>query len=218
MARPRGPLPPRISAPDLPDPLEAVRGLARHADLLGARVEDLAEEVDAAHARLSECAVAEASVSRLDLTGASLTDVLFDGLRATEVVARDARWRNVLVTEGRIGTLDLSGAELDSVELRGLRIDYLSLRGARLADVLLTGCSIGTLDLPLATVSRTAFADSRADEVETDGLRAEHLDLRGLEALAFTRPESLRGATLSSRQAELFASAFAAALGIEVQD
>lgn len=218
MVRARTPLPPRISAPDLPRQLEAVHGLERGADLLGSAVGGLEGEVDAAHARLSECTVAEASVARLDLTGATLTDVLVDGLRATEVVARDARWRNVLVAGGRVGTLDLSGAELDSVELRGVRIDYLSLRGATVSDLLVTDCVIGALDLPLATLSRVGFDRSRADEVATDGMRAEHLDLRGLEALAFTRPDALRGATLSPRQVELFATAFAAALGIDVQD
>lgn len=218
MARARGPLPPRISAPDLPRQLDAVAGLERRADLVGARIEGLEGEVDAAHSQLSECAVAEASVSRLDLTGAVLGDVEISQLRATEVVARESRWRGVRVTGGRIGTFDLSVAEVANVELRGLRIDYLSLRGATVSDLLIADCTIGALDLPLATLSRVRFDDSRADEVANDGARAEHVDLRGLEVLSFTRPDALRGATLSSRQVELLAPALALALGIDVQD
>jgi uncharacterized protein YjbI with pentapeptide repeats len=218
MARARGPLPPRVSAPDLPSDLETVRGLSRHVDLLGARIEGLEGDVDAAHSIIAECTVAEASASRLDLTAATLTDVAISELRATEVVAREARWRNVLVAGGRLGTLDLSGAELDSVELRGVRVDYLSLRGASVRDVLVADCSITTLDLPMATLSRVRLEGSRADEVETEALRAEHVDFRGLEALALTRPESLRGVTLSPRQVELFAASFATALGIDVHD
>ncbi|MEU1970553.1 pentapeptide repeat-containing protein [Microbacterium sp. NPDC019599] len=217
MVRPRGPLAPRTSAPDLPSALESVSGLERRADLVGARIHDLADETDAAHTRLTECAVDAASVSRLDLTGATLIDVDIAELRATELVARNATWRTVRLTGGRIGTLDLSGAELSGVELRGIRIDYLSLRGAQASDVLVSGCSIGAVDLPLATLSRVAFADSRADEVETQGLKAEHVDLRGLEALAFTRPDTLRGTTLSERQVETLAVSLALALGIDVR-
>lgn len=218
MVRARGPLPPRLSAPDLPRVFESVDGLGPRADVLGARVVSLEGHVDAAHSALSESVIAEASVDSLDLTGASLADVEIATLRATELLARDGRWRNVAVIGGRIGTLDLSGAELDSVELRGLRIDYLSLRGAKVRDVLVADCVIGTLDLPLATLSRVRFDGSRADEVDSDGLRAEHTDLRGLEALLFGRPGALRGVTLTHRQVELAAADFARALGIDVQD
>ena len=58
----------------------------------------------------------------------------------------------------------------------------------------------------------------RADEVDADGLRAEHADLRGLDAVSFGRPDSLRGVTLTHRQVELAATDFARALGIDVQD
>ena len=218
MARPRGPLAPRISAPDLPAALESVFGLERRADLVGARIRDLSGEVDAAHAELLECAVDAASVSRLDLTGATLTDVEIGELRAVEVIARNGRWRSVRVTGGRIGTLDLSVSELGAVELRGVRIDYLSLRGANATDLLVADCVIGSLDLPLATLSRVAFTGSRADEVESDGLRAEHVDLRGLDTATFTRPDTLRGTTLSEGQVAALAVPLALALGIDVRD
>jgi uncharacterized protein YjbI with pentapeptide repeats len=194
-----------------------VFGLERRADLVGARIRDLLGEVDAAHAELTECAVDAASVSRLDLEGATLTDVEIGELRATEVVARNSRWRSVRMTGGRIGTFDLSGSELGGVELRGLRIDYLSLRGAKATDILVADCVIGSIDLPLATLSRVAFLGSRADEVESDGLRAEHVDLRGLDALSFTRPDTLRGTTLSEVQVAALAVPLALAAGIDVQ-
>ena len=218
MARPRGPLPPRIAPPDLPAALESVFGLERRADLVGARIRDLSGETDAAHAQLTECTVDAASLSRLDLTGATLTDVDIDELRATEVVARNSRWRSVRMTGGRIGTFDLSGAELGGLELRGIRIDYLSLRGATATDVLVADCVIGSIDLPLASLSRVAFTGSRADEVDSDGLRAEHVDLRGLDALAFTRPDTLRGTTLSESQVQALAVPLAVAAGIDVRD
>ena len=76
----------------------------------------------------------------------------------------------------------------------------------------------GSLDLPLATLSRAAFTGSRADEVESDGLRAEHVDLRGLDTATFTRPDTLRGTTLSEGQVAALAVPLALALGIDVRD
>ncbi len=214
--RSEGPIPPRESAPDLPAHLDETGTLTRHADLVAARITGLSGEVDAAHSRLAECAVVAASVDRLDLTGATLSDVRVTDLRATEVVARDGRWRNVEISGGRIGTLDLMRAELEGVSFTGVRIDYLSLPSATIADLLFTGCDIGTLDLPDARVERIAFADCRADEADTRGLRARDLDLRGVELLAITDPAGLRGATMTARQAELHAEAFAAALGLRI--
>ena len=57
-------------------------------------------------------------------------------------------------------------------------------------------CVIGALDLPQATLTRVRFEDSRADEVDTRGLRAEHLDLRGLEAVSYTDPPACAGDAL----------------------
>lgn len=218
MAQRSHPLPPRLSPPDLPPHLEDGPPPARGGDFFQVQWASLAEETDAAHAALTECALSGASVERLDLTGATLVDVEVRDLRATTLIARSSRLRRVRITGGRIGTLDLADAEIDEVELRGVRIDYASLAAARIADLLIADCTIGTLDLPQATVARMAFADSRAEDVDTRGVRAKDLDLRGLEAVSYLDAGSLRGATLSSRQVEYLAPALAAALGIRVLD
>lgn len=212
-----GPAAPRISSPDLPDELEAVSALAPHVDLLGTRIVGLEGAVSGAHARLSECSLATASVDRIDLTGAALTDVEIEDLRAAELVARSGRWRNVRIAGGRIGTVDLAASELDSVELHGVRIDYLSLSQATAADLLVRDCVLRTVDLPLATLARVRFEGCRADEVDTRGLTLRDLDLRGLEAMSFTDPTALRGATLDARQVGLLALDLARALGIDVR-
>lgn len=213
-----GPSAPRVSPPDLPADLERVTSVAPHDDLLGVMIAGLAGTVSGAHAHLTECAIAEASVDRLDLTGATLTDVELDDVRAAELTARTGWWRNVRIAGGRIGTLDLSSAELDSIELHGVRIDYLSLAQARVGDVLLRDCVLRTVDLPNATLSRMRFEGCQADEVDTRGLTLRDLDLRGLEAVSFTDPAALRGATLSLRQIGLLAGDLARALGIDVRD
>ncbi|UYK41459.1 pentapeptide repeat-containing protein [Microbacterium terricola] len=216
--RSTGPLPPRSAAPDLPRVLEDADGWRPHADLQQVRLAGLTGDVDLAHARLTECVVATASVDRLDLSGATLVDVEVEEPRATAIAAGSGRWRSVRVTGGRIGTLDLARAELEAVELRGVRIDYLALTQATVRDLLIVDCTIGTLDVPFARLERVSVEDSRADEVDTRELRAKDLDLRGLDALAYTDPTALRGATLSARQVAELADAFAAALGIDVRD
>jgi uncharacterized protein YjbI with pentapeptide repeats len=216
--RQTSPHPPRSAIPDLPGRIHDVVGLADRADLFQSRILGLSGSVDARHSQLSECVIAPASVDRLDLTGTSMVDVEVEKLRATEMIARSGRWRSVRITGGRIGTLDLADAELDAVELREVRVDYLTLGGARVSDLLVAGCRIRALDLPNAKVERASFVDCTADEVDTRGLRAQHLDLRGLDALQYLDPTSLRGATLAERQAVDLGPAFARALGIQLAD
>lgn len=218
MPGPSAPRAPRLSAPDLPPRLEDGPPPSRSGDAFRVRWTAMDPVTDAAYASLTECALAGASVERLELTGATLVDVDVRDLRSTTLTGRGARLRRVRITGGRIGTLDLADADLDEVELRGVRIDYLSMGGARVADVLIAECTIGTLDMPQARVARMAFPDSRADEVDTRGLRAEDLDFRGLEAVSYPDAASLRGATFSPRQIEQLAPALAAALGIRVRD
>ncbi|HYJ49440.1 MAG TPA: pentapeptide repeat-containing protein [Microbacterium sp.] len=218
MADPPLPLPPQVSAPDLPPRLEEGPLPARGGESFQMGWTALNAETDAAHARITECEICEASVDRLDLTGATLIDVEVRALRATTLTARSARLRRVRIVGGRIGTLDLADADLDEVELRGVRIDYVSLAAARISDLLVADTTLGTLDLPQATVSRVAFTDCRADDVDTRGIRAKDLDLRGLEAVSYLDPGSLRGAALSARQVEHLAPALARALGIRVID
>lgn len=212
-----GPRPPHPSDPDLPRDLDTVTSLVRHDDIVGARIVDVTGDVDAAYARIAECVFAPATLDRLDLRGATLVDVEIEDLRATSLLATDGSWRAVRLRGGRIGTLDLSRARADRVELRGARIDYLTLGQAEANDILFTGCSLGALDVPLAKLERVRFEDCRVDEVDSRELRARDLDLRGLEALAYTDPASLRGATLSARQTELLSDSFATALGIDVR-
>lgn len=219
MARPpAGVLAPRISAPDLPDRLDEVGALAAGDDVVQARVTGLRGDVDAARLTLTESVVSDADTDRFDLTLARLADVDIDAPRATELIASRGSWRNVRITGGRIGALDLGRADLHSVELRGVRIDYLALGEADVSDLLVADCTIGTLDLPGATLARVRFERTRADEVDTRELRASHVDLRGLDAVAYTSPAGLRGATLAPRQVELLAADLATAFGIDVRD
>src|SRR5687768_11396004 len=101
------PQPPRVSPPDLPARLQLAAGLQAHEDHFQLQITDLEPRTDAAHAALTECTVAAASVDRLDLTGATIVDVAIDELRATTLIGREARLRRVRITGGRIGTLDL---------------------------------------------------------------------------------------------------------------
>ncbi|MCR2801000.1 hypothetical protein QNO21_06720 [Microbacterium sp. zg-Y818] len=212
------PRPPRQALPDLPPRLSAGTTLGRRSDVSQTRIEGLTGDVDAAHARLVECVLGASAVDRLDLTGATLIDVAIEELRATTVAAISGTWRSVAITGGRVGTLDLSRAQMDAVEVRGARIDYLALGQAVVADLLIADCVIGSLDLPGATLERVRFEESRADDVDTREMRATDLDLRGLQALGYTDPAALRGATLAPHQASALAESFAAALGVQVRD
>lgn len=205
-----------MSSPDLPRVLEPAETLTGHDEVIGARLAPLYGDVDASFGRIAECAIPDADLDAFTLTGASLRDVLISGIRATRLIAPGSAWRTVTIDGGRLATLELSGAELDSVEFRGLRIDYANLALATLSDVRFIDCRFASLDLPEASLDRVQFSGCHADEVDSRSLRSKNLDLRGLEALSFTDPAGLSGATLSPRQIEHHAASFAAALGIRV--
>ncbi|MGX1931588.1 pentapeptide repeat-containing protein [Microbacterium resistens] len=216
MARtPASPVAPRVSPPDLPSVL-APAAPARRADLVAARL-DLRGEVDLAHATLEQCALS-ADADAVDLTGATLLDVDVSDARIASLGFRNATVRRLRLTRGRIGTLDLSGAHVSELELRDLRIDYLTLGGATAHDVLVVDTSIRTLDVPQAELARVRFEGCRSDEVDTRGLRASDADLRGLDALAYTDTNSLRGITLTAFQVQQLAPVLAAGAGILVTD
>ena len=209
------PVAPRVSPPDLPDDLDDAEP-RRGADRIAARL-DLAGSADLAHSSLEQC-VLTGDVETLDLTGATLLDVDMRDVRAASAPLRNASVRRLRITGGRIGTLDLSGARIDELELRDVRIDYLNLGGAKAADVLISASMIRTLDMPQAELTRVAFDDCRSDEVDPRGLRATDVDLRGLDAIAFTDTNSLRGTTLTTFQVQQLAPVFAAGVGIQVRD
>ena len=206
---------PRVSAPDLPEHLEAAAP-RRGADLLAARI-DAIGTADLAHSSLEQCVIA-ADADLLDLTGATLLDIEMRDVRAASMTMRNTNVRRLRITGGRIGTLDLSGARIDELELHDLRVDYLNLGGAKAHDIIVTDSAIRTLDLPQAELTRVRFENSRSDEVDPRGLRAKDVDMRGLDAMAFTDANSLRGVTLTTFQVQQLAPVFAAGIGIQIRD
>ena len=216
MARtPESPVPPRITAPDLPPVLDPATP-ARSGDLIAARL-DLTGTVDLAYATLEQCVVS-ADAESVDLTGATVIDVDMSGARIASLRMRDTGVRRLRIGGGRIGTLDLSEARISELELRDVRIDYLNLGAAKATDVEISGCAIRTIDMPQAELTRVRFAATTSDEVDPRGMRAKDLDLRGLDALAYLDAHSLRGATLTSFQVQQLAPVIAAGLGIQVKD
>lgn len=216
MARtPESPVPPRITAPDLPPVLDPATP-ARSGDLIAARL-DLTGTVDLAYATLEQCVVS-ADAESVDLTGATVIDVDMSGVRIASLRMRDTGVRRLRIGGGRIGTLDLSEARISELELRDVRIDYLNLGAAKATDVEISGCAIRTIDMPQAELTRVRFAATTSDEVDPRGMRAKDLDLRGLDALAYLDAHSLRGATLTSFQVQQLAPVIAAGLGIQVKD
>ncbi|MEV4775069.1 pentapeptide repeat-containing protein [Microbacterium sp. LWH12-1.2] len=208
------PVAPRVTAPDLPEDL-APATPARRADLLAARLE-IAGSADLAYASLEQCVVT-ADADTVDLTGATILDVAMTDMRVASLKLRNSGIRRLRITGGRIGTLDLSGARIAELELRDVRIDYLNLGTARAEDLEVTGCSIRAIDMPQAELTRVRFTSTRSDEVDPRGMRATHVDLRGLDALAYLDANSLRGTTLTEFQVQQLAPTIAAGLGIQIK-
>ncbi|HBO53844.1 MAG TPA: pentapeptide repeat-containing protein [Janibacter terrae] len=171
--------------------------------------------VNLAGAELTEVLFEGVGADDVDLTGARLREVSFAGVRFTSLRAVRGDWQDSQLS-GRLGVVDGHGARWRSVMLTGCKVDLLSLRGAEVEDLLLRDCRVDELDLSGARVNRVRLESTRVGTLEAAELRSDHLDLRGAEIERFVNLASLRGALVTPDQVVSWAPLLADALGLRV--
>ena len=173
---------------------------------------------DLTGATFAECALEDVTAHTTILQHARLLETRIERLHAPVLDATRSTWRDVELSGSRIGALDIYDAEIRSTRLTGTKIDWINLRSSRIEDVLFEDCTIEELDLGGVTASRVAFVNCRAGSLALAHAHLTDVDLRGLEIGALGNLEGLSGATLDTRQVIDLAPAFAAHLGIRVED
>ncbi len=219
MARTSRPLrPPQAAAPDLPAEFEP--GPQPRRGITAEEVEwaDARGAFDAPYADLSGSRFAGGTIDRLDAAHGGLRDLEFDTVQIAALSLRGSHLRRVRIRSSRIGSLDLADAEISELIIEESRVDYLSAGRASAADVEVSRTVFGSLDAPAASLTRVRFADSRVDELDLRETRNTDVDLRGLDIGHHLDPRGLAGATITSLQAQLAATALATALGVYVTD
>ncbi|MFE3825783.1 pentapeptide repeat-containing protein [Streptomyces sp. NPDC059092] len=170
-------------------------------------------------ARFIDCALRECGLDGTALVRARFVDSVLTGVRGVGTDLAGASLRDVEVVDARLGGLQLHGAVLERVLIKGGKIDYLNLRKARLKDVVFEGCVLAEPDFGGAELERVEFRDCVLRRVDLSGVRMKDVDLRTVAELDIARGlDRLAGAVISSAQLLHLAPAFAAQIGVRVED
>ncbi|RLL67472.1 pentapeptide repeat-containing protein [Streptomyces sp. Z26] len=209
---------PELALPELrPHDADALRPDGDHD---GASFTDLDLDcADGGGSTFLECALRGCSLNGTRLTRARLLDSELTGVRGVGTELAGAEIRDVELTDARLGGTQLHGARLTRVVVRGGKIDFLNLRQSTLTDVAFEGCVLVEPDLAGARLERVSFTDCALRGVDLSGATLRDVDLRGVAELDIAAGfDRLAGAVVSTVQLMDLAPAFAAQLGVRVED
>ncbi|MDX3853781.1 pentapeptide repeat-containing protein [Streptomyces sp. AK02-01A] len=169
--------------------------------------------------RFIDCALRECVLDETALGRARFIDCLLSGVRGVGTELAGASLRDVEVVDARLGGTQAHGAVLERVLFRGGKIDYLNLRKARLKDVVFEGCVLSEADFGGAELERVEFRGCVLRRADFSSVRMKDVDLRTVAELDIARGlDRLAGAVISSAQLLQLAPAFAAQIGVRVED
>ncbi|MFD7092004.1 pentapeptide repeat-containing protein [Streptomyces sp. NPDC059883] len=169
--------------------------------------------------RFIDCALRDCGLDETALGRARFIDSVLNGVRGVGTDLAGASLRDVEVVDARLGGTQLHGAVLERVLIRGGKIDYLNLRKARLKDVVFEGVVLSEPDFGGAELVRVEFRDCVLRRADLSGARMKDVDLRTVAELDIARGlDRLAGAVINSAQLLQLAPAFAAQIGVRVED
>jgi len=177
------------------------------------------------------------SVPHLDLDGAVVSGVRFDGLVAGEAGLKGARlsdvelvrvdlpvvraarsqWRDVSVS-GRLGSVEAYESVWRSVHFIGCKLSFANFRSAELLDVAFTDCIIEELDLVSALLRRVRLRNTSVEHLNVQHSELHDFDLRGARLSSINGLLHLHGTTINSDQLTSLAPLMAEGLGLKVAD
>ena len=189
----REPLSPRL-APDLA--FRALDDLSEGAESLRTRDQQLAG-ARLGRLGLLDCEFLRCDLAGVDATSSSLVRVALADCRLTGADLSEALLRDVLVQQSRVDLAALRDARMERVTFERCDLRELDLQGARLHEVRFRGCDLSDAIFEDADCSRCELHD------------CTYTGLRGIGGL--------RGTTLGWADAVELAPAFAAALGVRVE-
>ncbi|AXK35674.1 pentapeptide repeat-containing protein [Streptomyces armeniacus] len=166
-----------------------------------------------------ECAIRRCGLEGTRLTRARLLDSELTGIWGVGTDLAGAELRDVELSDARLGGTQLHGARLTRTVIRGGKIDFLNMRQAVLTDVAFEGCVLVEPDFGGARLERVSFADCSLRQADFNGVTMRDVDLRAVAELDIrTGIDRLAGAVISTAQLMDLAPAFAAQLGVRVED
>ncbi|MFR9749750.1 pentapeptide repeat-containing protein [Nocardia sp. 004] len=174
---------------------------------------------DARNARFTECVFRSVRFDQGMMQSARFGAVWMHGVRLTGTDLSDTVWLDAEVIEGAFSGVEAAGAELRRVVFHGCKLDSVNLRGAELASVSFVDCVVRHLDIGDANVSKVSFPGSEIAGLSLRHARLTKVDFRGARSITVADGvEALKGAIVTSGQVMELAPAFAASIGLTVED
>lgn len=166
-----------------------------------------------------ECGIYRCGLDRTRLARARLLDSELTGVWGVGTELAGAEIRDVRLSDARLGGTQLHGARLTRTVISGGKIDFLNLRQAVLTDVAFESCVLVEPDFGGARLERVTFEGCALRQADFHGVTMRDVDLRAAaEVDIATGMDRLSGAVISTSQLMDLAPAFAAQLGVRVED
>lgn len=174
---------------------------------------------DARNAMFTECAFRSVSVENGQMQSSRFHDVWLHGVRFTGSDLTDSIWRDAEVVDGAWSGVMASGMELRRVVFHGCKLDSVNFRGAVLMKVEFVDCVLRHLDISGAKFDEVSFPGSRIEGLTVRQTQLRKVDFRGAQGIGTIEGvEWLKGAIIAAGQLTDLAPAFAAEIGIVVDN
>lgn len=208
---------------DLPyaDYLEPLTGeLGREGDYDGVHLRDVTfDGVDTVGARFMETVFQQVTLNDSRMDRSRYNDVWFHTVRWIGVNLAETDWFDAEIISSAMSGVPMFGSRVHQVTFHNCKLDSVNLRSATLRNVTFDDCLLREVDFAGATLKEVRFPGSELEDVRFDKAQLTKVDFREARSMGIADGlESLKGATISTRQLLDLAPRMAHALGISVRD
>ncbi|GGU06131.1 pentapeptide repeat-containing protein [Actinomadura citrea] len=183
------------------------------ADTLSMDDPDGVEDVE-----FERCRFTQTVFSGLVLHRAGLADCAFSDADLANLRAFNSRMFNVQIMNARMTGMQLAESGLRDVLVEGCRADLTGFRFAHLRDVVFRDCNLTEATFQSAEMTGVRFENCRLGGAQFSGAEMRTVRFRGCDLRGVAGLDSFRGAIVASGDAMTLLDAFAAELGITIED
>ncbi|MGI5200788.1 pentapeptide repeat-containing protein [Spirillospora sp. CA-108201] len=183
------------------------------ADTLSMDDPDGVEDVE-----FERCRFTQTGFSGLVLHRAGFADCAFIGADLANLRAFNSRMFSAQIVNARMTGMQLAESGLRDVLVEGCRADLAGFRFARLRDVVFRDCNLAEATFQSAEMTDVRFENCRLGGAQFSGAKMRTVRFRGCDLRGVAGLDSFHGAIVASGDAMGLLDAFAAELGITIED
>ncbi|SNS70549.1 pentapeptide repeat-containing protein [Actinomadura mexicana] len=164
------------------------------------------------------CRFTRTAFSGLVLHRAGFADCAFGDADLANLRAFNSRMFNVQIMNARMTGMQLAESGLRDALFEGCRADLTGFRFAHLRDVVFRDCNLTEATFQSVEMTGVRFENCRLGGAQFSGARMQAVRFRGCDLRGVAGLDSFQGAIVASADAMGLLDAFAAELGITIED